>query len=79
MKIRTNWRVMVEPVTGYHSEASERDAKELKSDIERHCDTNSVAILSTLSCSFCEERWDEFEDGMPACCDKAQEEWKKKK
>lgn len=59
-------------------------AKDLLKDAERqilrHVDgVASVIIHAPLVCSHCRYTWDVDETGLPQCCDKAQEEFRKEK
>lgn len=47
--------------------------------IKRHVDNVTAVTFiedSVDSCSFCAYDWEVDEQGIPLCCDKAQEEWR---
>ena len=44
---------------------------------EMYFDKASVDARESDYCSHCGSPWEEFDDGLPACCDKARAEWAK--
>ena len=93
MKIKeeTDWRVEVYPEAGYKGVVDKYDCEQIISEIKRHVDyvNQCYAVCdTTYRCSYCNYEWEEYtaEDekadpesraGMPACCEKAQDEWLK--
>jgi len=91
-KIIEGIHLVVEPATywGETTDSIFKTCERIKRDINRHVDNVdcvSVQYESRYVCSFCGQNWEECEDpnnpdwivGQPLCCDKAIEEWDKKK
>ena len=86
MKVRENFRVVadVDDTYTYERDPQKREkaianrAEDLKKAIERHCDgiQGYASVKWDVICSYCGNVWEEFENGEPACCGKAQEEWR---
>lgn len=59
--------------------ALENEAKDLMEFIHDHRSRDAYQITIEREyeeqCPFCGYRWEIAEDGLPVCCDKAQEEW----
>ena len=56
----------------------EKTCQEIKRQVKRHIDNvASVAIVydSEWICEYCNRLWEEDENGLPVCCDKAQEKF----
>lgn len=77
---------VVAVVSLYHKVGNEyhavnyRECERLKKEIERHCDGWDdvyIEVEAHLECPYCHLEWELEEDGSPACCTKAWEEWAK--
>lgn len=81
MKIQANFRVVAEPPSLLLRAVTMREAEQLRDEIKRHCDVESVSTECDMVCSFCGDIWENIidENGMPICCNKAIEEYKKDK
>ena len=58
-------------------ENEEKACQEIKRQVKRHVDnvaSVTVAHNSEWICEHCNRFWEEDENGLPECCDKAQEE-----
>ena len=79
--ILENWRVEVEPCQPFYSKRTPEDMRraceEVKREIKRHCDVESVSVMydTRNECEFCHRDWETEADGCPACCGEAQAEW----
>lgn len=80
-----NYRVVVEPrmytyIRRYLTEEQyRRVCNEIIEQIKRHVDDVldvQIEFDSEYTCEYCENTWEEDENGEPMCCGKAQEEWK---
>lgn len=82
MRIPWNYRVIVQ-VDGEMRTPSVKSAEWFKRDAEKLAyripaaldDVLSAVVEYDLICSSCHEIWDVDDDGCPACCDKAVDEW----
>lgn len=69
---------------------SSRDLEKIVKEVERWCRNTEEFIKDHRSqgsfflsvqrsyeeqCSFCENKWEEDEDGAPLCCHQAEKEW----
>jgi len=77
--IEREYRVIVEPDFWLVNEDQKMcRCKDVLSEIARHVDDISnayVDVVETDICSHCKSEWDCYDDGLPGCCDKAQEEF----
>jgi len=73
-----NYRVEVEPDKPFISSKPREICNDIAESINRHVD-NCLSVTvrhdAVAYCSFCERVWDEEDNGCPACCEKAQDEW----
>lgn len=53
--------------------------RDMEDFIRDHRSRDDISLEVTREyedrCSFCGREWEEDEDGMPTCCNKAQKEW----
>jgi len=78
--IQENYRVRAIPERHFGYETTEKDCEKLKKEIERHCDIEEVYVEhdTRCICEFCGSEWEEeWDNGMPFCCNKAQDEYEK--
>ena len=78
---RSNYRVEVTPTLPHVEETDHkklvRALDELKREIIRHCDQNSIGIFWDTEeiCSFCGYAWETGVKNLPLCCDQAIKEY----
>lgn len=78
-----NWRVVIEPDdkwTRWNDREYREACEEILSMAKRHIDGIGSATIEfdkVEICGFCKHQWEiDPDDGLPCCCDKAQEEFK---
>lgn len=85
---RSNYRVVVEPITHVYGIALSEDTvkgdcREMAEQIKRHCDSVGrvdVEFDSDEVCSHCGYGWElDEETGEPVCCNKAIDEFNNEK
>jgi hypothetical protein len=78
-KVMTDVTLELDPPSFYYRDA-EHKARTLQEDFirdHRSQDPVTVSVRRVYEdqCSFCHRTWEELDDGEPACCQAAQDEW----
>ena len=77
-KRKINIRVEVTPYSIYQGEDSlYKSNRDLIEQIKRHCDFDTISDNFEVEeyCSFCNTIWESDDQGVPFCCEEAQNEW----